>query len=92
MPRQSFDLRSNESRMAWIFGSSRSGSTWLARMLGGLDGVVTIGAQPRGRRYSSSRSPSRECRAVASVLASARCTARGSQASTQSFCARVTAV
>jgi hypothetical protein len=28
--------------LAWIFGSSRSGSTWLLRMLSGLDGVVPI--------------------------------------------------
>lgn len=29
-------------RLAWIFGSSRSGSTWLLRMLAELDGVVPI--------------------------------------------------
>jgi hypothetical protein len=29
-------------RLAWIFGSSRSGSTWLLRMLSGLRGVVPI--------------------------------------------------
>lgn len=29
-------------RLAWIFGSSRSGSTWLLRMLSDLDGVVPI--------------------------------------------------
>lgn len=28
--------------LAWIFGSSRSGSTWLLRMLAELDGVVPI--------------------------------------------------
>lgn len=28
--------------LAWIFGSSRSGSTWLLRMLAGLPGVVPI--------------------------------------------------
>jgi hypothetical protein len=28
--------------LAWIFGSSRSGSTWLLRMLTELDGVVPI--------------------------------------------------
>jgi len=31
-----------ESRLAWIFGSSRSGSTWLLRMLSDFDGVVPI--------------------------------------------------
>src|SRR3954447_5175403 len=31
-----------ENRLAWIFGSSRSGSTWLLRMLSDLDGVVPI--------------------------------------------------
>ncbi len=29
-------------RLAWIFGSSRSGSTWLLRMLSDLDGVVAV--------------------------------------------------
>ncbi len=29
-------------RLCWIFGSSRSGSTWLLRMLSGLDRVVPI--------------------------------------------------
>jgi Sulfotransferase family len=29
-------------RLVWIFGSSRSGSTWLLRMLSELDGVVPI--------------------------------------------------
>jgi len=29
-------------RLAWIFGSSRSGSTWLLRMLADLDGIVPI--------------------------------------------------
>lgn len=29
-------------RLAWIFGSSRSGSTWLLRMLAEFDGVVPI--------------------------------------------------
>jgi len=33
---------SDESRLAWIFGSSRSGSTWLLRMLADLRGVVPI--------------------------------------------------
>src|SRR5262245_2980649 len=31
-----------DDRLAWIFGSSRSGSTWLLRMLSALDGVVPI--------------------------------------------------
>lgn len=35
-------LSQNEERLAWIFGSSRSGSTWLLRMLAKLDGVVPI--------------------------------------------------
>src|SRR4051812_21423873 len=29
-------------QLAWILGSSRSGSTWLLRMLGELGGVATI--------------------------------------------------
>jgi hypothetical protein len=29
-------------RLAWIFGSSRSGSTWLLRMLSGLERVIPI--------------------------------------------------
>jgi hypothetical protein len=31
-----------EDRLAWIFGSSRSGSTWLLKMLSDLDGVVPV--------------------------------------------------
>jgi ribosomal protein L34E len=31
-----------EKRLAWIFGSSRSGSTWLLKMLSDLEGVVPI--------------------------------------------------
>jgi hypothetical protein len=31
-----------ENRLAWIFGSSRSGSTWLLKMLADLDGVVPV--------------------------------------------------
>ncbi|HET9184649.1 MAG TPA: sulfotransferase [Solirubrobacterales bacterium] len=31
-----------ETRLAWIFGSSRSGSTWLLKMLSDLDGVVPV--------------------------------------------------
>ncbi|HLM64725.1 MAG TPA: sulfotransferase [Acidimicrobiales bacterium] len=37
-----FSLEQSEDRLTWIFGSSRSGSTWLLRMLAGLDGVVPI--------------------------------------------------
>jgi Sulfotransferase family len=32
----------DEERLAWIFGSSRSGSTWLLRMLSDLEGVVPV--------------------------------------------------
>jgi hypothetical protein len=32
----------DETRLAWIFGSSRSGSTWLLRMLAGFEGTVPI--------------------------------------------------
>jgi hypothetical protein len=35
-------LADNEDRLAWIFGSSRSGSTWLLRMLSELNGVVPV--------------------------------------------------
>ncbi|MFP3901597.1 MAG: sulfotransferase family protein [Acidimicrobiia bacterium] len=35
-------LEDVEDRLAWIFGSSRSGSTWLLRMLGDLPGVAPI--------------------------------------------------
>lgn len=31
-----------ENRLAWIFGSSRSGSTWLLKMLADLEGVVAV--------------------------------------------------
>jgi len=31
-----------EERLVWIFGSSRSGSSWLLSMLSGLDGVAAI--------------------------------------------------
>lgn len=31
-----------EERLAWIFGSSRSGSTWLLKMLSDLQGVVPV--------------------------------------------------
>src|SRR5690349_20718588 len=30
------------NRLAWIFGSSRSGSTWLLKMLADLEGVVAV--------------------------------------------------
>jgi Sulfotransferase family len=32
----------DERRLTWIFGSSRSGSTWLLRMLADFDGAVAI--------------------------------------------------
>jgi hypothetical protein len=35
-------LIDNEERLNWIFGSSRSGSTWLLRMLSDFDGVVGV--------------------------------------------------
>ena len=35
-------LRRYEGRLAWIMGSSRSGSTWLLKMLGELERVVAI--------------------------------------------------
>jgi hypothetical protein len=35
-------LSDNEDRLAWIFGSSRSGSTWLLQMLSEVHGVVPI--------------------------------------------------
>src|SRR3954447_19257810 len=31
-----------ESRLVWVFGSPRSGSTWLLQLLGGHDAVVPI--------------------------------------------------
>src|ERR671925_1498243 len=37
-----FNLSDNEDRLVWIFGSSRSGSTWLLRMLSELVGAVPI--------------------------------------------------
>jgi Sulfotransferase family len=37
-----FSLGDAPDRLAWIFGSSRSGSTWLLRMLSSLEGVVPI--------------------------------------------------
>ena len=37
-----FSLDDAEDRLAWIFGSSRSGSTWLLRMMSSLDPVVPI--------------------------------------------------
>jgi hypothetical protein len=37
-----FSLARNEDRLVWIFGSSRSGSTWLLRMLSELEGAVPI--------------------------------------------------
>jgi hypothetical protein len=35
-------LSANEERIAWIMGSSRSGSTWLLRMLCELPAVVGV--------------------------------------------------
>jgi hypothetical protein len=35
-------LIDNEERLAWIFGSSRSGSTWLLRMLSDFERVVPV--------------------------------------------------
>lgn len=35
-------MHPGDKRLAWIFGSSRSGSTWLLRMLSELEGVVAI--------------------------------------------------
>jgi hypothetical protein len=37
-----FSLAHSEDRLVWIFGSSRSGSTWLLRMLSELDDAVAI--------------------------------------------------
>ena len=37
-----FSLDRSEDRLVWIFGSSRSGSTWLLRMLSELEGAVPI--------------------------------------------------
>jgi hypothetical protein len=37
-----FTLAKREDRLAWILGSSRSGSTWLLRMLSAVDEVVPI--------------------------------------------------
>jgi Sulfotransferase family len=41
-PLEGFSLEADEDRLAWIFGSSRSGSTWLLRMLASVDRVVPI--------------------------------------------------
>jgi hypothetical protein len=37
-----FSLAHHEDRLVWIFGSSRSGSSWLLRMLSELEGAVSI--------------------------------------------------
>jgi Sulfotransferase family len=37
-----FSLEEHEDRLIWIFGSSRSGSTWLLRMLSELECVVPV--------------------------------------------------
>lgn len=42
VPSERFCLEMAEDRLTWIFGSSRSGSTWLLRMLASLDQVVPI--------------------------------------------------
>jgi hypothetical protein len=42
VPRDPFSVDTSEDRLVWIFGSSRSGSTWLLRMLSSLDGVVPV--------------------------------------------------
>jgi LPS sulfotransferase NodH len=46
MPRSSgereFSLETSEDRLVWIFGSSRSGSTWLLRMLSEVEGAVAV--------------------------------------------------
>ncbi len=41
-PSAGFSVSGRESSLTWIFGSSRSGSTWLLRMLGDLPDVVPI--------------------------------------------------
>jgi hypothetical protein len=41
-PPVAFSLENAPDRLAWIFGSSRSGSTWLLRMLSSLDEVAPI--------------------------------------------------
>lgn len=41
-PASRFTLGECEDRLVWIFGSSRSGSTWLLRMLAALGGVVPV--------------------------------------------------
>jgi Sulfotransferase family len=40
--RQAPSVGEREERLAWILGSSRSGSTWLLRMLAELPGVVSL--------------------------------------------------
>src|SRR5690606_13842688 len=39
---EAFSLDDAEDRLVWIFGSSRSGSTWLLRMLAMVDRIVPI--------------------------------------------------
>jgi hypothetical protein len=39
---EAFSLGDTEDRLVWIFGSSRSGSTWLLNMLSSLDGVAPL--------------------------------------------------
>ena len=37
-----FSIATDERRLTWILGSSRSGSTWMLRMLADLPGVVGL--------------------------------------------------
>ncbi len=41
-PPVAFSLEDAPDRLAWIFGSSRSGSTWLLRMLSSLEDIAPI--------------------------------------------------
>jgi hypothetical protein len=42
LPNDSSSLAGSEDRLVWIFASSRSGSSWLLRMLSELDGAIPI--------------------------------------------------
>lgn len=42
LPAMADDVSSPDTSLTWIFGSSRSGSTWLSRMLGELAGVTVV--------------------------------------------------
>lgn len=50
-------LRENERRLAWIMGSSRSGSTWLLRMLRELRAVVGVDDPHLGHHLGVWRPP-----------------------------------